>query len=231
MYGTIKLDMLLRISDSNENRISYGLTKSELQKLELPYRQYYKYIDLSTFKAFFDVVYKNSDKNLVAELIPRRYYFHIPTGWILSLEPNLQECKRNLVVVCKRLYLHTMIKLLIERSKPETVKERIRYWLRKLGYRMIFCTHRTDKHTTLLSIARHISIKPKQVTSRQTLKALVLARKIAKKLGLTYPNIALLDKLLLKLLITNELKYLKRLEDILERIRKGTAPQSYIFKP
>jgi len=220
---------LHQLRDADELQV--GLTKSMLQKLERPYRQFYKQIDLTTFQAFFDVLYKTTDRNLVRELIPKRYYFHIPTGWILSLEPDYLECKKNYVTNCHKLYLHTMIKLLIERSRPETIRERIRLWLRKIGYRMIFCTHRADRHTTLLSIARHVSIKPKQVTSRETLHALVRARQIARKLGLQYPNIRELDKFLLRTMIRNEMKYLKRLEDILKRIRTGNAPNRFVFKP
>jgi hypothetical protein len=129
-----------------------------------------------------------------------------------------------------------MLNLLKERSRPETVKRRIRFWMRKLGYRYIFCLRKriiNRRHTELLTVHRHVSVPLYAASSIQTKEALIKAKTIAKQQKLYYPNLYKVDRLLLRAILINDHRYFifvrKKLEKLFEDLKAGN-PNPLIWK-
>lgn len=216
MLGKIKEEVI-------ELFIERDLTYSEKNFLVQELKSKINYIETSVLEAYFDITNNLTNSvDLRVNSIDGRYYFHIPTGWILALQNPIAvafKARR----LCKRLYFRSFISVVYDKltkNKTEYNQEKVNNsrGLKKLGYRMIFCLSRKDEKSILLAIARHISVlsNPIVISSMLTKTALVKARRISHQHSIVYPNIYFLDRQFKNLLLEDEITFYKRLKKILQ---------------
>lgn len=191
----------------------------EIQKLSVETRRFIRYIDSSVLESYYDLV--NMDKSNIVDLnvinnVGGRYYLHLPTGWVLNTLTYPQKFRSQSRSICHRIYFRNFISVVYDKimfsknaiENHDRLLDSLRgsRGLKKIAYRMVFCTRRSDGKSHLLLIARHLSviIRPEIITSFKTLHALSKARAIAKTLNKEYPHVYRIDMTLRKLILSNE---------------------------
>lgn len=199
------------------------LTQQEKNSLVQDMSNIVSSIDTSIVEAYYDTINKSTNTiDLKINCVEGRYYFHVPTGWILTFtkSPLLTDAIRR--GICKKIYFRSFASIVFDKltkNKTEIDNEKLgsSKGLKKLGYRMLFCLSKKNEKSILLVIARHISVLSNMsiVASQYTRSALTKARYISHSRNIVYPNIYYLDKMLKNTMIKNEILFYKRLKRIL----------------
>lgn len=204
-----------------------ALTNDEKNQLVIDLKMRVDTIDTSLLEAYFDI---SNDKNYKDLKIPfeenGRYYFHIPTGWIISL------VKRSLLIdtyrknKCTKIYIRNFISTIYDmimnsKQDNDVKQEKIRKsrGLQKLGYRTIMCLRKQDEKSVMLGIARHISViqRKEVVTSRNTYIALLKSKSLAQLNKMVYPDVYKIDRLLKSAIMhSDDIAYLRKCKKIID---------------
>jgi len=196
-----------------------NLTNEERSQLVTNLRNRIQQIDYSILEAYFDIV---KNRNCIDLRIPWDrsgwYYFHVNTGWVISLvrkQPTIDIYRRRL---CTKVYFRNFIASVYDSMKKgEDFDHSQVKSLKKYAYRTIMCLRKNDDKAVLIGIARHISVlqQPNIVSSFRTKIALNKSKFIAHKLNMSYPDIYKLDKLLRSVILSNEQAYHRQIEKLI----------------
>lgn len=204
-----------------------SLTFDERNQLVIDLKMRVDTIDTTLLEAYFDII---NDKNYKDLKIPfendGRYYFHVPTGWILSLVKRSSLVDTYRKSKCTKIYIRnfiaTMYDIIMNSKKSDEEKqEKIRTskGLQKLGYRTIMCLRKGDEKAVMLGIARHISVLQRKqiVASRNTYLALLKSYTLAEMNKMAYPDIYKIDRLLKSAIIhSDDITYLRKCKKIID---------------
>jgi len=205
------------------------LESGEILNLTADLKAHVKSIDTTVLAAFLDLIKPAGVSENIISLNIRYhakgyYYFHIPTGWLLTTMELLPLLRNRYKQLCYKLYYRNFIASVYDsivkaKSSQDLVtlqkKLTTSKGLRKIAYRLVLCLRKGDQKSHLLIVARHISIlyKPALVSSLTTMTALIRSKNIARRLGKTYPHVAKIDTSLKSLIIGNELSALKMMKN------------------
>ncbi len=211
----------------NDLLLERALTYEEKNQLVADLKMRVDNIDTTLLEAYFDLV---DDKNYKDLKIPfednGRYYFHVPTGWVISLVRRSTLIDTYRRSKCTKMYIRnfiaTMYDIIMNSSKSDEEKEekiRTSKGLQKLGYRTIMCLRKGDEKAVMLGLARHISVLQRRqiIATRSTYIALLKSYDIAKMNKMAYPDIYKIDRILKSAIIhTDDITYLRKCKKIID---------------